>query len=120
MKLHADQTPRNYIQACRAGAVQIGGQWHDAGLIVSPERIIAGWRPADPASPSLEDFAAALALEPEVIIFGTGESHRFPGQALMVGIMSQGTGFEVMATAAACRTYNVLAGEDRRVVAVLL
>jgi uncharacterized protein len=120
MKLHADGTTANYIQACRPGAVQVGGRWHETGLIVSADTVIGDWRPADASNPVPSDFAAALALDPELIIFGTGTTLHFPSQALMVGIMGQGIGFEVMATDAACRTYNVLAAEDRRVVAVLL
>lgn len=120
MKLHADKFAGNYIEACRAGAVRIGGEWHPTGLIVGGGTLIRDWRPADPAAPEPADFEAALALDPELILFGTGSEHRFPSQALMVAIMERGIGFEVMTTDAACRTYNVLAGEDRRVVAVLL
>lgn len=120
MKLHADRTAGNYIQACREGAVRIGGEWHATGVIVSADTLITAWQPADPGRPVPDDFAAALALEPELILFGTGPAHRFPSQALVVGIMERGIGFEVMTTDAACRTFNVLAAEDRRVVAVLL
>jgi uncharacterized protein len=118
MKLHADRTAGNYIQACRAGAVRIGGEWHATGVIVSADTLITAWQPADPDRPVVADFAPAI--EPELILFGTGPAHRFQSQALVVGIMERGIGFEVMATDAACRTFNVLAAEDRRVVAVLL
>jgi uncharacterized protein len=120
MKLHADRNAGNYIQACRAGAVRIGGEWHPTGVIVSADTLVTAWQPADPDRPVLADFAAAIALGPELILFGTGTAHRFPAQDLLVGIMERGIGFEVMATDAACRTFNVLAAEDRRVVAVLL
>ena len=80
----------------------------------------AGWTPRPIAELTLEDFAAALDLGPELILFGTGETHRFPSNHLTTAIMTRGVGFETMTTAAACRTYNVLAAEDRRVVAALL
>jgi uncharacterized protein len=54
-----------------------------------------------------------------VIILGTGPTHRFPPHALMVEVMSRGVGLEAMGTAAACRTYNILLAEDRRVVVLL-
>ncbi|MBL8201936.1 MAG: Mth938-like domain-containing protein [Chromatiales bacterium] len=120
MKLHAEKGSGNYIQSVTADAVLINGTSYTGHIIVSADRIITGWapRPIDQLQP--EDFAAALDLEPEVILFGTGTRHRFADNRLMTAIMSRGVGFEVMATRAACRTYNVLTAEDRRVVAALL
>ncbi len=120
MKLHAEQGSGNYIQSVQGTTVVISGTTYTGHLIVSPERIITGWQPRPLESLTIDDFAAALELEPELILFGTGTVHRFAGNRLVTGIMGRGVGFEVMATAAACRTYNVLAGEDRRVVAALL
>ena len=62
----------------------------------------------------------ALALEPEVILLGTGESQAFPPGRRMTDIMRRGIGLEIMTTGAACRTYNVLMAEQRRVVAALI
>lgn len=120
MKLHAEKSSGNYIQSVTAEAVLINGTSYTGPVIVSTDRIIAGWTPRPIADLELDDFAAALDLEPEVILFGTGATHRFAGNRLMTAIMSRGVGFEVMATSAACRTYNVLIAEDRRVVAALL
>lgn len=120
MKLHAEKGSGNYIQSVSAEALVVSGTPYSGPLIVSAESIVTDWTPASLDELSLADFEAALALEPEVILFGTGASHRFVSNRLMIEIMSRGIGFEVMATAAACRTFNVLAAEDRRVVAVLL
>ena len=120
MKLHAEKNSGNYIQSVTSEAVLIGGQSYRDGVIVSAARIIADWRPRPVAELQIEDFQAALDLEPDVILFGTGITHCFASNRLMTTIMSRGIGFEVMATAAACRTYNVLLAEDRRVVAALL
>jgi uncharacterized protein len=59
-------------------------------------------------------------LESEVVLIGTGKSLRFPRSELIAPLMASGTGFEIMDTAAACRTYNILMGEGRRVSAALL
>lgn len=120
MKLHAEKGAGNYIQSVTADAVIVNGTSYTGHVIVSADRIITGWSPRPITELQIEDFAAALELEPEVILFGTGTTHRFAGNRLVTAIMSRGIGFEVMATRAACRTYNVLTAEDRRVVAALL
>lgn len=120
MKLHAEKGSGNYIQSVTTDAVLVNGIRHAGNVIVSADRVITGWTPRPIAELQLDDFAAALDLEPEVILFGTGATHRFAGNRLVTAIMSRGIGFEVMATAAACRTYNVLTAENRRVVATLL
>lgn len=120
MKLHAEKGSGNYIQSVTGTTVLISGTNYTGHVIVAADRVITGWMPRAVAELGIDDFAAALELEPEVILFGTGATHRFAGNHLVTAIMSRGIGFEVMATAAACRTYNVLTAEDRRVVAALL
>jgi uncharacterized protein len=68
---------------------------------------------------ALADFEPILALQPEVILLGTGARQQFPPAALLQAVLSRGVGLEVMATDAACRTFNVLASEYRRVAAAL-
>ena len=120
MKLHAEKGTGNYIQSVTPTAVLIGGTSYEGAVIVSADRIVTDWRPRPIVELQVDDFQAALELLPEVILFGTGTTHRFAANRLLTTIMSRGVGFEVMATAAACRTYNVLIAEDRRVVAALL
>jgi uncharacterized protein len=66
------------------------------------------------------DVARILGLEPEVVLLGTGTRQIFPAPAFGAQFMRAGIGFEVMDTSAACRTFNVLVGEQRRVAAILL
>ncbi len=66
------------------------------------------------------DAARIMALDPEVLLLGTGTQHAFPPAQFSARFLSRGVGFEAMNTGAACRTYNVLVGEQRRVVAMLL
>ena len=120
MKLHAEKGSGNYIQSVTRAAILIGGTSYPGPVIVSADRILTGWNPRPITELQLDDFQPALDLDPEVILFGTGTTHHFAGNRLLTTIMSRGVGFEVMATAAACRTYNVLIAEDRRVVAALL
>ena len=118
--MHAGKVAGNYIQSVTGAVVTINGQPHTAPLIVSADSILGGWTPGTVRDLCLEDFRAALDLQPEVILLGTGATHQFADNRLATAIMSAGIGFEVMTTPAACRTYNVLLAEDRRVVAALL
>ena len=61
-----------------------------------------------------------LAWQPELVIFGSGQRMRFPAAAVLAGLIGRRVGVESMDTAAACRTYNVLVSEGRRVVAALI
>lgn len=89
-------------------------------VVVTGSTLLTTWRPADAEHLQAADFDAVLELEPEVVLLGTGERLRFPGSAVQRRFLEAGIGFEVMDTAAACRTYNVLMMEGRRVAAVLL
>ena len=120
MQLDAEPGSGNYIQSVSAELVRINGRDFRGHVIVSAERILADWNPRPIAEMQVEDFQAALEGQPETILFGSGAKHRFVSNFLLTAIMSQGIGFEVMSTAAACRTYNLLLGEGRQVVAALL
>jgi uncharacterized protein len=65
-------------------------------------------------------FEQLAQIKPELVVFGSGRSLRFPAPALQRALIQQRIGLESMDTIAACRTYNILAGEGRHVLAVLL
>jgi uncharacterized protein len=89
-------------------------------LLVSADRLVPDWPVDSAAALDRQSLDAALALEPEILLLGTGRRLRFPEPALYASVAAGGTGFEVMDTAAACRTFNVLLAEDRQVVAALV
>ncbi len=120
MKLHAEKGSGNYIQSVTGEAVLIDGMQYRTPLMVTPERLITNWLPPALDQLTPDDFQVAMDLEPELILLGTGTAHHFVSNHLMTAIMKRGVGFEVMANAAACRTYNVLSAEDRRVLVALL
>ncbi len=91
-----------------------------ASFILSPNDLIEGWPVRDSAALTPEDFAPLLALNPELVLLGTGDRQVFPSAAAMAACLTRGIGIEVMTNAAAARTFNVLAGEGRRVVAGFL
>jgi uncharacterized protein len=89
-------------------------------LIVTPERIFEPWQAPAVTELGMEDFSCLSGLELEVVLLGTGKTQIFPPPLLQVEFGRAGVGFEVMNTAAACRTFNILAGEGRKVAAALI
>ncbi|MGD8558902.1 MAG: Mth938-like domain-containing protein [Gammaproteobacteria bacterium] len=89
-------------------------------FIMTPRRLIRNWPPQSVADISAEHLETAAGLDPEVLLIGTGISLEFPDMELTYQLMERGIGVEVMDTAAACRTYNVLMHEGRRVALALL
>ena len=108
------------VRACDDGQITVGEQIYRRSLILTPERVIPDWRPGGYEEITEQDFDVVLSLQPEIILLGTGSALRFPPAKLGASILVTGTGFEVMDTAAACRTYNILLSEKRKVIAALL
>ncbi|KPN20698.1 hypothetical protein AO715_12825 [Xanthomonas sp. Mitacek01] len=92
----------------------------DRSFIVSARSLVEDWPVTDVRKLDVDALAAVLALEPEVVLLGTGDTQAFPPPATMAACLSRGIGLEAMTNAAAARTFNVLAGEGRRVVAAFV
>lgn len=88
-------------------------------IILSPQRM-QPWSPTGLEDLELEHFEELLEWEPEVALFGSGSRLCFPSPELLAPLHRRGIGIEVMDTAAACRTFNILASEGRRVTAAML
>lgn len=108
------------VRAYARGRVTVNGQEFSRSLILTPERIIPDWPPAVVDDLSVNDLEAVFALDPELILIGTGERLVFPDRKLLASVLERGVGIECMDTSAACRTYNILVHEGRRVAAALL
>ena len=91
-----------------------------ASFILSPNTLIEAWPATTADALTPEDVVPLLSLDPELVLLGTGERQVFPSPAVMAACLTRGIGIEVMTNAAAARTFNVLAGEGRRVVAGFL
>jgi uncharacterized protein len=121
LKLHADPlTHLNTVTAYGPGFVEINKVRHDVSVVVTPESPVTAWTAATFDALRSEDFAALLDLEPELVLLGTGSRQRFPSPRLTRPLLEARIGVEVMDTPAACRTYNILMAEGRRVVTALL
>ena len=120
MKFHLSTAAGNVFTGHGADFVRLGIVEYRDNIVVTSERIIKGWTAGGFDTLSEADFAALVELEPEVVILGTGQSFRFPHPRLTRALTDAGIGVEVMDTPAACRTFNILAAEGRKVVAALL
>jgi uncharacterized protein len=121
MKLTDDtQRGTNFIRAYSEGELRIGVDVIIRTSCIVTAQHVQAWKPTSVDAITLEDLEPLLAMTPEIIILGTGQTQQFPDTSLLGAILSRGIGFEVMTTGATCRTYNVLVGEDRKVAAALL
>ena len=120
IKFTRETAEANLVAAWEIGAVRIGEEWIRSHCIVSADEIVRNWDVIDPGNLQRADLEPAAALKPEIIILGTGPSLTLPDAGLMTAFAADGIGLEIMDTAAACRTYNVLVHERRAVVAALI
>lgn len=111
---------RYVLRGVGPGGVLVNQSTLDASFLVAPDRLVEGWRPRSAAGLQPEDLEPVLALAPAVFILGTGARGVFPSQAVLAAMLVRGVGIEVMDSAAAARTFNVLATEGRAVVAGFL
>jgi uncharacterized protein len=106
-----------YLRGADGRHALVNDRTLDRSFAIAPEALIEDWPVTDAKAMQPGDLAPLFALKPELIVLGTGPTQRFPSAMVMHACLSQGIGFEVMDNAAAARTYSVLAGEGRRVVA---
>ncbi|HEY5635186.1 MAG TPA: Mth938-like domain-containing protein [Burkholderiaceae bacterium] len=121
MKLHLEQNPSlNTVTAYGEGFVEINRQRFEGALILEPEGEVIAWQAESFERLAAEHFAPLAARAPDLVLLGTGARQRFPHPRVWASLAHAGIGVEVMDTRAACRTYNILMGEGRRVLAALL
>lgn len=120
MKLHlANAGQQNVIAAYGDGYVQINATRHESSVVLDA-RSVAPWAVTTIRDLTAADLAAVAAAKPEIVIIGTGKRFAFPHPVHLKPLIDARIGYEVMDTAAACRTYNILLGEGRNVMAALV
>ena len=121
MKLHLESAgAQNTFTGYGDGYVVVNGERIEKSVVVLPERILADWPAARFADLKAEHMAALTGLDREIILLGTGTKLRFPRPEIIAPLVRAGIGVEVMDLQAACRTYNILVAEGRKVAAALL
>jgi uncharacterized protein len=125
MKLHPDTPHSLAITALGEGWIAVNGERRSTSVVLTAAGEQRDWpcrRAEDLTEAHFQSLIAdtASAALPELVVFGSGSRLQFVHPRLMRGLIERGIGVETMDTAAACRTYNILAGEGRRVTAALL
>jgi len=120
VKLHASSPGAvNTITAYGDDYVKVNGERRDSSIIVTAEEVRA-WHPPSFDALAEEDFAPLAALGVEIVLLGTGPRQRFPHPRITASLARAHVGLEVMDAKAACRTYNILVAEARRVALALV
>ena len=120
MKLQPDKSDVQSVSAYGRGWVAIDGERFTHSIVISSGGERYDWQCRRFDELGEAHFARIAALDAELVLFGSGERIRFPHPAWLAGLHARRIGVETMDTHAACRTYNILAGEGRKVVAALL
>ncbi len=121
MKLHLSNAGDRYaFTGYGEGYVLVNQQRFESSLVLLPGRIIPEWevRKVADLAPGAVEFLGAL--EVDILLLGTGQTQQFPPPDALKPLARKGIGVEVMDTGAACRTFNILMAEDRRVAAAIL
>lgn len=121
MQLNLERPDYQYfLRVADGGSALVNERRLTASFIVAPEVLVEDWPVRDASALAPTDLEPLLALAPELLLLGTGARQVFPPAAALATCLQRGVGIEVMSNAAAARTYTVLAGEGRRVVAGFL
>jgi uncharacterized protein len=120
MKLHLTSAAGlQLFSGYGAGYVSINNVRYEKCVVVTPQAV-REWAVGGFEALAAADFGFIAELKPEIVILGTGAKQRFPGPELGRALAASGAGVEAMDTRAACRTYNILASEGRKVVAAII
>lgn len=120
MKFHLQAPTTNVVTASGPGWVRVGQVEYRHNLVLLPDAIVEEWAPEGFAALTERDFASLLVHRPELVLLGTGARQLFPHPRLLQALSAAHVGVEAMDTRAACRTFNILAAEGRRVAAALV
>ena len=121
MKIEREQAQgRNTFTGYGEGYVEVNRARHTRSLVVGGDRLVTDWPAGSFEQLSADHMAAIVQMKPEIVLLGTGRAFAFPEPALLAPLYQAGIGVEVMDTPAACRTYNILLGEGRNVLAAVI
>jgi uncharacterized protein len=119
VKFHLSQAEGNVVTGSGPGWVRVGADEHRESLVIARDTMVKPWAATFEALDEAA-FERVKALAPEIVLLGTGARQRFPHPRLYRTLTADRIGVEVMDSAAAARTYNIIAAEGRRVAAALI
>ena len=119
LKFTRELSARLLVRSVSDKVIQINEESYSESVVLTADDLLGNWHDTPVTDLSVSHFDAVFSSGPEIVLLGTGSSNIFPPRELMFAFARKGIGLEVMDTAAAARTFNVLANEGRRVAAVL-
>ena len=119
LKFTRELSARLVIRNVSETAIRVNDASYTESIVLTPDDQLTIWSAKPIAELTVDDFAAVFGTKPEIVLLGTGAKNVFPPRELTFSFARKGVGLEVMDTAAAARTFNVLANEGRRVAAIL-
>lgn len=121
MRLQLDNADAAYIiRGYDSGRIFVNDEALTRSFVVTPDQLLRDWPPQTIGELRREHFQVVADLGPEIVLFGTGNRLCFPATEITAPLNARNIGVEVMDTAAACRSFSILAAEGRRVAAALL
>jgi uncharacterized protein len=119
--LDLDENSATYqVRSYQPGMIKINEKVLHTSIIITPDYLLETWSPFTFQELTAESLAPILTLQPTILLIGTGAHLQFPPVEIYGHLINQGIGVEIMDTAAACRTFNALSAENRRVAAALI
>ena len=120
MKFHLQAPGANLVTGMGPGWIRVGEIEYRGNVVLLPDRVVEGFAPEGFDALAAADFAALLESAPEIVLVGTGATQRFLPPRATAPLAQARVGVEAMDTRAACRTFNILVAEARRVAAALI
>jgi uncharacterized protein len=121
MKFSEDKVDQGYyVSGYDSGVIVVSGSPKTASFVISREKLIEDWAPTHIDELRARHLEPLTAMQPELVLIGTGETLRFPSVEHYACLIQLNIGVEIMDSAAACRTYNILLGEGRNVAAGII
>jgi uncharacterized protein len=108
------------LKAWGPGQLKVNDNIYTTSIIIAANQLIAPWQAQHVAAINNSSLLAAMALQPKILLIGTGANHEWLAPLAYSELLTQGIGVEIMSTPAACRTFNALSAEQRLVVAALI
>lgn len=109
-----------FVRRVGAGTVTVVDRDFHKSILLTPQQVVEDWDVKSAAGLTLADVEKIAGLQPELVLLGTGERQVFPPAEVMAGFLRRGIGIEAMTNGSAARTYSLLAGEGRKVLAAFI
>jgi uncharacterized protein len=120
MEMHRDNTSPIKIQSVTSGEITVNHQKYTSSIQLSLHNPPIPWRPTCADDITADDLVQLTITSPEIILIGTGDKHLQLSPKILQSLYQYKIGFEIMSTIAACRTFTLLASDQRNILAAVI